>query len=103
MDHRYAFEAVNRIFKDMFIFNDQSYAHKPFRGKQESDLVEISGNFCHWFLNEGGRTLSKHHKSYFRNNCKAILLALIRVQKIELNHFYVRLQKMDPRNGTMGD
>lgn len=38
MDHINAFEAVNGIFKDMLIFNDQSYAHKPFGGKQESDL-----------------------------------------------------------------
>ena len=43
------------------------------------------------------------NKSYFRNRCKAFLLTLIRVQKIELKHFYVRLQTMGHRNGTMGD
>ena len=75
MDHRYAFEAVDRSLKDILSINDLSLTNAPFGGK----TILLGGDFRQILLvvPKGKRqdiVLGSINRSHLWDNCQVFLL-----------------------------
>ena len=52
MNHRYAFEAVDKSLEDILSISDPSLKNTPFRGKTIYFLEEISDKYCLFQMGE---------------------------------------------------